>query len=219
MRESNKWVESSGVATYYFCCLFYFLLRSSRSRRASCNSSRGTSGDNSSNGRRRSPLKGLLGSCPFGGEEYCGVGAPLRYQIYTNSLAPTSWTDSYGHVTKQEVSNLNKPSALLNEGTFDTEEAMAWSKLAAFDASPQFSHRRCPSWRWNSHGLHPSVSCGSRHRRVPAAQTLRSAPSMTFGGASHHEISSARTPISISLPWLHQSKTSWQACLIGRHNF
>jgi hypothetical protein len=111
-------------------------------------------------------------------------------------------------VTKQEVSYLNKPSAFLNEGTFGTEEAMAWSKLAAFDASPQFSHRRCPSWRWNSHGLHPSVSCGSRHRRVPAAQTLRSAPSMMLGSASHHEISSARTPISISL-----------LCLIGRHNF
>jgi hypothetical protein len=31
----------------------------------------------------------LLVPCPFGGLEYCGVGAPLRYQIYTNSLAPT----------------------------------------------------------------------------------------------------------------------------------
>jgi hypothetical protein len=28
--------------------------------------------------------KGSLVLCPFGGEEYCGVGAPLRYQIYTN---------------------------------------------------------------------------------------------------------------------------------------
>jgi hypothetical protein len=27
----------------------------------------------------------LLVLCPFGGLEYCGVGAPLRYQIYTNS--------------------------------------------------------------------------------------------------------------------------------------
>jgi hypothetical protein len=48
----------------------------------------------SGSGRRCSPPKGLFGSCPFGGEEYCGVGAPLRYQIYTNSLAPTSWKDS-----------------------------------------------------------------------------------------------------------------------------
>jgi hypothetical protein len=39
---SNKWGESSEVATYYFCCLFYFLLCSSRSRKASCNSSRGS---------------------------------------------------------------------------------------------------------------------------------------------------------------------------------
>jgi hypothetical protein len=38
--------------------------------------------------------RGSLVLCPFGGEEYCGVGAPLRYQIYTNSLAPTSWKDS-----------------------------------------------------------------------------------------------------------------------------
>jgi hypothetical protein len=36
----------------------------------------------------------LLVPCPFGGLEYCGVGAPLRYQFYTNSLAPTSRKDS-----------------------------------------------------------------------------------------------------------------------------
>jgi hypothetical protein len=29
--------------------------------------------------------RGSLALCPFGGEEYCGVGALLRYQIYTNT--------------------------------------------------------------------------------------------------------------------------------------
>jgi hypothetical protein len=43
--------------------------------------------------------RGLLVPCPSGGEEYCGVGAPLRYQFYTNSLAPTSWKDSRSEAT------------------------------------------------------------------------------------------------------------------------
>jgi hypothetical protein len=76
MKRETKMSRELRSSNLLFCCLFYFPLRSSRSRRASCNSSRGTSGDNSSNGRRCSPLKGLFGSCPFGGEEYCGVGAP-----------------------------------------------------------------------------------------------------------------------------------------------
>jgi hypothetical protein len=41
---------------------------------------------------------------------------------------------------KEEVYNLNKPSTFLNKGTFGTEEAVARSRLAAFDASSQFSH-------------------------------------------------------------------------------
>jgi hypothetical protein len=137
--------------------------------------------------------RGPLVLCPFGGEGYRCVDDPFGLDLHQQFGAHLVDGFIWPHDRKEEVSNLNKPSAFLNKGTFCTEEAVAWSRLATFDASSQFSHRHCPGWRWSSHGLHPFVSCGSRHRRVSAAQTLRSASRMTLGGASHHEISSART--------------------------
>jgi hypothetical protein len=76
--------ENSKVLSYYFV-LLHFLHGSSIGRSDCCSSS-------SSEGRS-SPPKGPFVPCPFGGEEYCGVGTPF-VPIYTNSLALTSWKNS-----------------------------------------------------------------------------------------------------------------------------
>jgi hypothetical protein len=47
-----------------------------------------------------SPPKGPPVLCPFGGEEYCGVGGP-SVPNYTNSLVPTVWKDSQPYGDKE----------------------------------------------------------------------------------------------------------------------
>jgi hypothetical protein len=72
---------------FAFLLLIYFLLCSGRGR----------SRDSGSNRRSMSsPPKGPFGSLPLWRTRvlWCWCPPPLRYQIYTNSLAPTSWKDS-----------------------------------------------------------------------------------------------------------------------------
>jgi hypothetical protein len=67
----------------------------------------------------------LLVPCPFGGEEYCGVGAPLRYQFYTNGLAPTSWNDSQPHgeeEQRREVKRDTKGTGKDSKGPFGVKQ-------------------------------------------------------------------------------------------------
>jgi hypothetical protein len=71
--------------------LFLYLLPCNRiSSRDSCSSSRVSSG-----GGRSSPSKGSFGSLPLRRRRVLWCWCPLWYQNYTNSLAPTSWKDSW----------------------------------------------------------------------------------------------------------------------------
>jgi hypothetical protein len=91
MGTSNKWGESSEVATYYSatCFTLCFVLVVEVEGLVEVELKVAVVMEEVGAILRR----GLSVLCPFGGLEYCGVGAPLRSQI-----TPTVWRPPHGRI-------------------------------------------------------------------------------------------------------------------------